>query len=560
LKCIAGALADTAGAGAPRPSIVNTFVRLCLIPVLTGAIFLGGCSRRETAVERGNREGILYKGSGTEPESIDPHVVRGITEWTIVGSLFEGLTVPAPDTDGPAPGVAEGWDVSADGLVYTFHLRPEARWSDGDPVTAEDFAYSAQRLLAPAMGSAHAEDTLMFIRGARAFQTGRLTEFSGVGVRVVDARTLEITLEHPAPFFPEALFQFYPVKRAVIEKFGAMTDRDSAWTKPGNFVGNGPFTLGSWRPGQELVIVKNPRYWDAAHVRLHEVHFLPYENPATEETAFRNGQLHLTYGVPMAKLASYQREQPGVLKTVPDFGNYFYSLNVKRPPFNDPRVRRALAFAIDRDALAHRILGGGREPATSFTPPGLGAYRAPEGLVRFDPAEAKRLLAEAGFPEGRGFPHLEILIDSRDPHRLVGETVQQMWRQHLGIDIGLRNEETRALIASKRAYDFDLVRGSWNASSYRDPHYFLVSWLTGGLYNEAGWSDAKFDALIDGAVRAADPARRLTLFRDAEAEMLQEMPVIPLFYSAETFLMAPSVHGWSGRPFSDRLFKLMWLE
>jgi len=528
--------------------------------LIAGLLALASCAKRETPVERGNREGVLYKGSGTEPESLDPHVVRGITEWTIVGSLFEALVAPDPATGRPAPGVAERWEASADGLVYTFHLRADARWSDGGPVTAEDFAYSAQRLLTPAMGSAHAEDTLMFLRNARAFQTGRLADFAQVGVRVIDARTLELTLENPAPFFPEALYQFYPVKRSVVEKFGAMTDRNSTWTRPENFVGNGPFTLAGWRPGQELVAVKSPTYWDAGHVRLHEVHFLPYENPATEETAFRNGQLHLTYGVPLQKIPSYHVLNPGALKTVPDFGNYFYSVNVRRRPLDDSRVRRALALAIDREALAHRILDGGREPATSFTPPGLGDYRAPAGLVRFDPAEARRLLAEAGFPEGRGFPHLEILIDSREPHRLVGETVQQMWRQNLGVEIGLRNEETRALIASKRAFDFDFVRGSWNASSYRDPHYFLVSWLTGGLYNEAGWSNGQFDALIGLAVRTGDPARRLSLFRDAEAEMLRDMPVIPIFYSAETFLMAPSVHGWSGRPFADRLFKTMWLE
>lgn len=528
--------------------------------VLLACAGAGGCARRETAVERGNREGILYKGSGTEPESIDPHVVRGVTEWTIAAALFEGLVVPNPEKDAPAPGVAERWTVSADGLTYTFYLRAEARWSDGTALTAEDFAYAARRLLEPAMGSAHAEDTLLFVRGARDYQTGRTKDFSQVGVRVVEARTLEFTLENPAPFFPQALYQFYPVKRAVVEAAGAMTDRTSAWTQPGKFVGNGPFTLGSWRSGEALVAVKSATYWDAAKVRLKEVHFLPYENPATEEAAFRNGQLHLTFGVPLQKVETYRRDHPELIKIGPDFGNYFYSLNVKRAPLNDVRVRRALALAIDRETLARRILGGGREPAIAFCPVGLGDYRPPEGGLRFDPAEAKRLLAEAGFPEGKGFPKLEILIDSRDPHRLVGETVQQMWRQHLGVELALRNEETRSLIASKRAFDFDLVRGSWNATTYRDPHYFLASWLTGGLYNEAGWSDATFDRLVGEAMRSADPVKRLERFRAAETEMMNELPVIPIFYSAEVFLMAPSVRGWTGQPFADRLFKVLWVE
>jgi oligopeptide transport system substrate-binding protein len=180
--------------------------------------------------------------------------------------------------------------------------------------------------------------------------------------------------------------------------------------------------------------------------------------------------------------------------------------------------------------------------------------------VRFDPARARQLLAEAGFPDGHGFPPLEILIDSRDPHRLVGETIQQMWQEHLGITIKLRSEETRTLIANKRLFDFDFVRGSWNATSYRDPHFFLSSWQTGNLYNEAGWSDTQFDSLVQQAIHSADPIRRLALFREAETRFLNEMPAIPLFYSSEIFLMAPSVHGWSGRPFADRLFKSLWVE
>jgi len=537
---------------------------LCSLSTAALTIVLGltasSCSKHETQIARGNREGILYRGSGTEPESLDPHVIRGVTEWIIASAIYEGLVVPSPETGLPAPGVASSWEASADGLVYTFHLRPEAHWSDGSALTAEDFAYSMRRMLMPAMGSAHAEDTLLFIRNARAFQNGQISDFNEVGVRVTDPRTLVVTLENPTPFFPEALYQFYPVKRELVEKFGALTDRASVWARPENIVTNGPFSVKNWRPGQELVVVKNAAYWDAAQVRLKEIHFLPYENPSIEETAFRNGQLHLTFGVPLQKVRAYQKEHPELLKAVPDFGNYFYALNVKHPPLNDARVRRALALAIDRDALALRVLGGGREPAAAFTPKDLGGYVAPQGLLKFDPTEAKRLLAEAGFPEGKGFPTLELLIDSRDPHQLVGVTVQQMWNQYLGIKINLRNEETRSLIANKRLFNFDIVRGSWNASSYRDPHFFLSSWQTGNLYNEAGWSEPKFDALIQQAIRTADPTRRLELFREAETVMLSEMPAIPLFYSSEIFLMSPSVHGWSGRPFADRLFKSLWVE
>lgn len=538
----------------------HRFLRLLGLTAAFAGLFLGACKPHESLVTRGNREGILHRGIGTEPESLDPHVIRGVTEWIIAASIYEGLVVPSPDTGLPMPGVAQSWSVTKDGLVYTFHLRADAKWSDGSPLTAEDFAYSMKRMLMPAMGSAHAEDTLLFLKNARTFQYGQITDFSQVGVKVPDPLTLELTLDSPTPFFPEALYQFYPVKKSLVEKFGSMVDRASAWTRPENIVTNGPFAVTSWRVGQELVVKKNPHYWDAAHVRLNEIHYYPYENPSVEENAFRSGQLHLTFGVPLQKITAYQKDNPDQLKTAPDFGVYFYTINVKRAPFTDVRVRQALALAIDREALAHRVLGGGREPASSFTPKGLGGYNAPEGLLAFNPEKARALLAEAGFPEGKGFPIVEILNDSREPHRLVGETIMQMWKQNLGIEVKLRNEETRTLIANKRLFDFDLVRGSWNATAYRDPHFFLSSFQTGNLYNEAGWSSARFDHLIQEAIHTADPARRYGLFHDAETEFLNEMPVIPLFFSSEIFLLAPSVHGWTGRPFADRIVKSLWLE
>lgn len=540
--------------------MVNQASRLLFCGLTALALLSSGCGKKQESPSASASDGILNRGSGTEPESLDPHVIRGVTEWTIAASLYEGLTAPSPTSDQPSPGVAASWDVSADGLVYTFHIRPDAKWSDGSKLDANDFAYSIERILTPAMGSAHAEDTLLFVVNSRAYQNGELKDFSKVGVKVLDSLTLQLTLENPTPFFLEALYQFYPVKKELVEKFGSMTDRASSWTRPENFVSNGAFRLKSWQTGQALVVEKNPHYWDAAHVRLNGVRFLPFENPSTEEKAFRSDAVHITFGVPLQKIKSYQENNPELIKSAPDYGNYFYSLNVKRPPLDDIRVRKALALAIDRDTLALKILGGGREPALGFSPKGLGDYKIPQGFVRFDPVEARRLLAEAGYPEGKGFRTIEILIDSREPHRPVAEVIKEMWRQNLGIEVRLRNEETRALISSKRLFDFDAVRGSWNATSYRDPHYFLSSWQTGNLYNESGWSNPRYDALIQQAVKTADKTKRLELFAEAEAIMLEEMPVVPLFYSAEIFLMSPKVHGWSPRPFADRLFKALWLE
>ncbi len=522
------------------------------------AACLTGCGARESRARSAAREGMLLRGNGTEPESLDPHVVRGAPEWTVVSALFEGLTVLDPATLRPVPGAAERWEVSPDGRTYTFHLRADGRWSDGTPVTAEDFAWSARRLAAPEMASAHVEDTLVFVRGVRAFLDGR-GSWDAVGMQVVDTHTLRFELERPTPFFPGALTQFYPVPRAVIERHGGWTDRASAWTRAGNLVGNGAFALGRWVQNQEIVVRKNARYWNAAAVRLEGVTYLPFENPTTEETAFRNGQLHITSSVPLQKIAAYERDEPDLLRIVGDLGNYFYPFNTTKAPFDDVRVRRAFSLATDRERLVRNVVKGGRRAATAFTPPDMGGYTANPRL-RFDAEAARALLAEAGYPGGRGFPTVDLVIDSRDFHRLVAEALQQMWRETLGVRVELRNEETRVLISSKRSMQFDLIRGSWNASAYQDPWYFLSPWVTGGLYNEAKWSDVRYDALLAQVAEATDPTLRFEHLQAAEDVLLEELPALPLFWGSHVFLMAREVRGYTGQPFADRDAKALWLE
>jgi oligopeptide transport system substrate-binding protein len=536
----------------------RSFLFLVGVTLAAGLVATGpGCARRESPVERGLRDGVLYRGNSTEPESLDPHLVRGAVEWTLVGSLFEGLVTPDQETLEPRPGVAERWEVSPDGLRYTFHLRPGLKWSDGQPLTAADFLYSARRMLAPKLGASHAENNLFFVKNARAYQAGRITDFAAVGVVAPDELTVVFTLERPAPFFLSALYLFFPVPQAVVEKFAPMDQRNNPWIRPGNLVGNGPFRLKSWRANQEIVLERNPLYWDARAVRLQAVHFQPIESPAVEENAFRNGLLHMTSFVPLQKIAVYAREQPEVLKTVDDRGVYFYSLNAAKPPLNDRRVRQALSLAIDREALTRNVVKGGTRPAWHFTPDGMGGYAAPDAL-RFDPAEARRLLAEAGFPGGRDFPAVELLIDARELHRVVAEAVQQMWHEHLGITITLRNEETQVLNASKRNLDFQMVRGSWNATTYQDPIYFLGAWQTTGLYNETKWANAGYDRLID-ATWTADATARAAAFRQAEAIFLEELPAIPLFFTTQVILVNPMVKGWVPRPFADRRLKHIYL-
>jgi oligopeptide transport system substrate-binding protein len=475
-----------------------------------------------------------------------------------VGGLFEALVTADMATLDPRPGVAERWEISADGLVYTFHLRANAAWSDGTPVTARDFEYGARRLLSPRLGAAHAENNLFFVRGARDYQAGRTKDFSSVGVTVRDEHTLVFTLARPTPFFLSALSLFFPVPQATVEKFAPMDERVNNWIRPGNLVGNGPFTLKAWRQNQGVVLERNARYWDAAHVRLKEIHFLPIENAATEENGFRTGQLHLTSSVPLNKLEVYEREQPEALKVVDDRGIYFYSLNVAKAPLDDRRVRQALSLAVDRERLTRHVIKGGKQPAFNFTPPGTGGYTA-RGRLAFDPARARALLAEAGFADGKNFPPLELLVDAREQHRLIAEAVQQMWRQHLGVAVTLRSEETQVLNSSKRSMNFQMVRGSWNATTFQDPFYFLGAWQAGALYNEAKWSNPEFDRQI-AATWTVDAAARAAAFQRAEEIFLEDVPAIPLFFSTQTMLMSPSVKGWQPRPFADRRLKDLWLE
>jgi oligopeptide transport system substrate-binding protein len=528
------------------------------IGLWAAVVMLSACGRREAPVERGSREGVLLRGNSSEPESLDPHLVRGAVEWTIVGSLFEGLVATDPETLAPVPAAAESWTVAADGKTYTFRLRDGLTWSDGFPLTAEDFVYGARRLLAPRLGASHAENNLFFVAGAREYQAGRTSDFSGVGVRAPDPQTVVFELERPTPFFPSSLCLFFPVPRHVVERFAPMDERRSGWTRAGNLVGNGPFVLREWRANQELVLARNPRYRDAGQVRLREVRFRPIENPSVEENAFRSGQLHLTSSVPLQKIEAYARDPSQVLKTVDDRGVYFYSLNVARAPLDDVRVRRALALTVDREALVARVIKGGKRAANHFTPPGISDY-VPPPTLRFDPAEGRRWLAAAGYPEGKGFPPLELLVDARDHHRLVAEAVQAMWRAHLGVAVTLRSEETQVLNASKRGMDFQMVRGSWNATTYQDPFYFLGAWTTGALYNESRWSDARFDAWIERTWTADEAARRVA-FAEAERILLEEVPAIPLFFSTQVILVHPAVRGWRPRPFADRRLKDLWLE
>jgi oligopeptide transport system substrate-binding protein len=516
--------------------------RLLTLAAALALLLAPACKRAENRVTTGDRTQTLHLGNLAEPSDLDPQLITQITDAQIVLGLMEGLTAMDPTDAHPVPAVATRWETSADQLTWTFHLRPDARWSNTEPVTASDFAYAYQRILSPGLGSEYAS-LLHCLRGAAEFNAGKLTDFSQVGVRVIDDHTLALTLHTPLAYLPALLMHqaWYPVHRATIEKFGRIDTRGTRWTRPENYVGNGPFTLAAWEPNQVVRLVKSATYWDRAAVRLNAVNYYPIEDRVTEEASFRAGQLHATYTIPPDKIDTYKKNQPELLRQDPTFATHFITYNTTRPPLNDARVRRALALVIDRTALCEKVLRGGRTPAYSLTPPGIAGYEAVPGFKE-DIAEAQRLLAEAGFKDGAGFPRLELLTAKGSTSQLP-EAIQQMWRTHLGVDIAIVLQENRVLYDSVRTKNYDLTPYGW-VGDYLDPSTFLELFQRSNGNNHTGWSSPVYDRLIADALQAGDDARRYPLYRQAEKLLMDEMPIAPLVYGRRNYLIRPSVQGW----------------
>jgi oligopeptide transport system substrate-binding protein len=518
-----------------------------------------GCGRRESRVAHGNREQVLHLNNGTEPSDLDPHVVAGVPEHRIIVALLEGLVSEDPHGITPQPGMAERWAISPDQTVYTFALRKSARWSNGDPVTAHDFVRSYRRALTPSLASEYAY-MLFVMKGAEDFNTGRLKDFGQVGVKALDDHTLQVTLNAPTPYFLSLLlhYSWFPLHLPTIERCGPLYERGNRWTRPATFVGNGPFTLERWKVNHVIVVRKSPTYWNARRVQLDKIFFYCIESSDTDERAFRSGQLHKTYVLPETKIDAYREKYPTRLRIDPFLGTYFYVVNTEKPPLNDPRVRRALAMSIDRESIVKNVTRGGQEPAYHFTPPGTAGYTA-RARVTFDIPGARKLLEEAGYPGGRGLPPVEILFNTLETHRAVAEAVQEMWKRNLGIDARLLNQEWKVFLDSKKNGDYAVARFGW-IGDYPDPNSFLDIWVTGGGNNDSRWSNAEYDRLIRVAGRTADLQKRLEIFQQAEAILMDELPIIPIYFYTRVYALHPSVQGWHPTILDNHPYQHVWLD
>ena len=536
----------------PWPFLLS--FELCALSFL-----LAGCSRPETRVEIGNRERILHLGNGAEPQGLDPQTSKGVGEHHIIMALLEGLVTEDPKDLHPVPGVAERWDISPDGLVYTFHLRHNARWSSGDPVTARDFLRSYQRILTRSLAAEYASAHYV-VKNAEAYHSGTLTNFHEVGYKALDDHTFEITLHHATPYLLAAMnhTSWFPVHLPTVEKHGPAYARGNRWTRVENFVGNGPFVLARWHLNYVIQLQRSPTYWDATNVWLNQIHFHPIESADTEERAFRAGQLHVTEYMLPQKIAVYRRERPDCLQINPYLSTYFYRINTTKPPLNDRRVRRALAMAIDRQSIVDNVSRGGQRPAFHLTPPDTAGYTARARLTENLEA-ARKLLADAGYPEGRGLPPIEILYNTQETHRSLAEAIQQMWKKNLGVEARLLNQEWKVYLSAQRTLNYQVARAGWTGD-YPDPNTFLETFTTGSGNNETGWSNPEYDRLVAEAGRTGDPSARYELFQQAEALLMEDMPILPIYFYTRVRLQRPEVKGWYPTLLDQHPYKYVYLE
>jgi len=518
-----------------------------LVFALTAALLTAATGpwlvEQETAADRAAREGILLIGNGAEPQSLDPHIISGNPEIHIVRALFEGLVDLDPKTMQPVAAAAQSWTVSPDQTVYTFRLRAGAKWSNGDALTARDFVYGWRRVLSPALASNYAY-LLYCVKNAEKFHKGEIKDFAAVGVKATDDGTLQVELNAPTPYFLAMLNMpcWFPANQAAIEKFGAIDLRGTKWTRPENLVCNGPFVLKTWQPDKMIEAAKNPLYWDARAIRLNGIRFFPIASRQTEERMFRMGEIHVTESVPINKIPVYQRAKDERLRIDPYLGIYYYRFNVKRAPLTDVRIRRALAMAVDREAIVKFVLKGGQKPAGNFTPPDTAGYTC-KASIPYDVAAARKLLAKAGHPDGRGLPPVELLYNTDESHKTVAEAIQQMWKKDLNVDVQLVNQDWKVYLDAMDKLDYSMARAGW-IGDYIDPSTFLECWTTNSGANHSAYSNSRYDDLVGRAARAKDQAERCRLYQEAESILLQDAPFVPIYFYTRVYLKSPTVKGW----------------
>ncbi|KXF75358.1 ABC transporter substrate-binding protein [Paramesorhizobium deserti] len=502
-------------------------------------------------------EAVLHRGNAGEPQTLDQAQTSINIEEFILKDLYEGLTIY--DAAGKiVPGTAESWTISDNGGVYTFKLRPDAKWSDGSPVTSDDFVFSYQRIQDPKTAAGYA-NILYPIKNAEKVNKGELP-VDQLGVRAVDDKTLEITLEQPTPFFLELLAHqtALPVSKASVEKNGA------SFVQPGVMVSNGAFKLVAHVPNDSLTMEKNPEYWDAANVKLDKVIFYPIDDQAASVRRFEAKEMDLVYNFSADQIERLRQAYGDAVHVSPTLATYYYAFDSRNEPFNDVRVRRALSMAVDRDFLAKEIYSGSQIPAYSMVPPGIENYGEPSKADFADMSQLDRedkaieLMKEAGYGEGGKPLDIEIRYNTNPNHERVATAVADMWKNTFGAKVSLLNLD----ISSHYAYlqedgKFNVARAGWVAD-YADAENFLaLSVSSNKTFNYGKFNNVKYDALMKQSYTERDPAARKIILHEAEKILMQEQPIAPLLTQADLWLVADKVQGWQDNAPNQHLSKFL---
>lgn len=494
----------------------------------------------------------LVRNNGSEPQSLDPHKIEGVPESNLSRDLFEGLLVS--DLQGrPIAGVAEQWE-NKDFKVWTFHLRKDAKWSNGEPVTAQDFVYSWQRVSDPKTASPYAS----FLQYGHLLNVDDIIAgkkpASDLGVKALDAHTLEVTLSEPVPYFYKLLVHpsTSPVPKAVIEKFG------EKWTQPANIVTNGAYKLKDWIVNERIVMERNPQYWNNAKTVINKVTWLPISSEVTDVNRYRSGEIDMTYNnMPIELFQKLKREIPTEVHVDPYMCTYYYEINNQKAPFTDPRVRTALKLGLDRDIITHKVKNQGDLPAYGYTPP----YT--DGVQLTAPAwfswtqqqrndEAKKLLAEAGYTADKPLT-FSLLYNTSDLHKKLAIAAASIWKKNLGVNVKLENQEWKTFLDTRHQGNFDVARAGWCAD-YNEPTSFLNTMLSTSSMNTAHYKSPAFDKIMAETANAADNAQRSVLYSKAEQQLDKDSAIVPVYYYVNARLVKPWVGGYTGKDPLDNTY------
>ncbi|MHB1126159.1 MAG: peptide ABC transporter substrate-binding protein [Bacillota bacterium] len=515
-------------------------ILVVLVLVLVFGLVVAGCGKKAQTDTTGQQEQVLTYNLSTEPETLDPAASTGKPEATVQMALFEGLTRLDANNQ-PVAGMAEEWEISPDGLVYTFHLR-DAQWSNGDPVTADDFVFAIKRLLNPDLANEYAYQA-WYIKNAEKYSNGTGTA-DEVGIKALDAKTVEITLEAATPYFLSltAFPNLYPVAQKAVEA-------NPDWHKqPESYVSNGPFKLVKWEHQQQLVLEKNPAYWAVDDVKLDKIIMTMVESETTELTMFENDELDIAENPPTTEVRRLLDE--GAATMYPDLSTYYYMFNVKQKPFDDARVRKAFTLAIERQSIIDNVTQAFQKPALAFVPFGVNDAKPGNDFRQVggdyyqdnDVAGARQLLTDAGYPDGKGLPEIKLLYNTSEGHQKIAEAIQQMWSKNLGAKITLSNQEWGVYLQSRQSGDYQVARAGWGAD-YVDAMTFMDMWVTGGGNNQTNWGNKQYDELINTAKNNPDREVRVKAMHDAEKILMDEMPVMPIYFYTNVNMYKPWVKG-----------------